>query len=66
MNHVQHSRTKYIEIKHHLIIDYVQKGVIDIQFNDIDHQWDNIFTTPLTIEKVYFTKKNLNKTFVED
>lgn len=36
-NLVQHSRTKHIETKHHFIKDYVQKGVIDIQFINIDH-----------------------------
>lgn len=49
-NLVQHSKTKHIEIKYHLIRDYVYKGVIDIQFIDIDHQWADIFTKPLTIE----------------
>ena len=35
-NHILHSRAKHIEIKHHFIKDYVQKGVLDIQFNDTD------------------------------
>jgi hypothetical protein len=37
-NLIMHSRDKHIEIKHHLIKDYVQKGVSDIHFIDIDHQ----------------------------
>jgi len=37
-NPILHSRAKHIEIKHHFIRDYVQKGVLDIQFIDTDHQ----------------------------
>jgi len=36
-NPILHSRAKHIEIKHHFIRDYVQKGVLDIQFIDTDH-----------------------------
>lgn len=48
-NSIQHLRTNHIEIKHHFITDFVQKGVIDIQLIDINHQWTDIFTKPLTI-----------------
>jgi len=37
-NLILHSRVKHIEIKHHFIRDYVQKGTFDIQFIDIEHQ----------------------------
>ena len=30
-NRILHLRAKHIEIKHHFIRDYVQKGVLDIQ-----------------------------------
>ena len=30
-NLVWHYRTKHVEIKHHFIRDYVQKGIIDIR-----------------------------------
>ena len=29
-NLIQHSRTKYIEIKHHFIRDYVHKGILNL------------------------------------
>ena len=58
------SRAKHIEIKHHFIRDYVQKGVLDIQFIDTDHQWADIFTKPLTEERFDFIKKNLNMHYV--
>ena len=65
-NPVQHSRTKHIEIKYHFIRDYVQKGIIDIQFIDSDHQWADIFTKPLVITQFDFIKKNLNMVFVKE
>jgi len=61
-----YSRAKHIEIKHHFIRDYVQKGILDIQFIDTEHQWADIFTKPLTVERFDFIKKNLNMHFVSD
>jgi len=52
-NPIRHSRAKHIEIKHHFIRDYVQKGILDIQFIDTEHQWADI-------------TKNLNMHFVFD
>jgi len=65
-NPIIHSRAKHIEIKHHFIIDYVKKGILDIQFIDIEHQCANIFTKPLTVEIFDFIKKILNMHFVSD
>jgi len=65
-NLILHSRAKYIEIKHHFIRDHVQKGILDIQFIDTEHQWADIFTKPLTMERFDFIKKNLNIHFVSD
>jgi hypothetical protein len=66
MNPILHSRAKHIEIKHHFIRDYVQKGILDIQFIDTGHQWADIFTKPLIVERFDFIKKNLNMHFVSD
>jgi len=65
-NLILHSRAKHIEIKHHFIRDYVQKGILDIQFIDIDHQCADIFTKTLTVESFNFIKKNLNMHFVSE
>jgi len=65
-NLILHSRAKHIEIKHHFIRDYVQKGILDKQFIDTEHQWADIFTKPLTMERYDFIKKNLNMHFVSD
>ena len=62
--HILHSRAKHIEIKHHFIRDYVQKGILDIQFIDTDHHRADIFTKPLIVERFNFIKKNLNMHFV--
>ena len=63
-NPILHSRAKHFEIKHHFIRDYVQKGILDIQFIDIEHQWDDIFSKPLTVDIFDFLKKNLKMHFV--
>jgi len=65
-NPILHSRAKHIEIKHHFIREYVQKGILDIQFIDIEHQWTDIFTKPLTVERFDFIKKNLNMHYVSE
>jgi hypothetical protein len=65
-NPILHSRAKHIEIKHHFIRDYVQKGVIDIQFIDTEHQWADIFTKPLAIERFDCIKKDLNMVLVSE
>ena len=65
-NPILHSRAKHIEIKHHFIRDHVQKGTINIQFIDTEHQWADIFTKPLAIERFDFIKKNLNMHFITE
>jgi len=65
-NPILHSRAKHIEIKYHFIRDYVQKGILDIKFIDTEHQWPNIFTKPLIVERFDFIKKNFNMHFVSD
>ena len=63
-NPILHSRVKHIEIN--FIRYYVQKGILDIQFIDTEHQLADIFTKPLSIERFDFIKKNLNMHFVFD
>ena len=43
-----------------------KNGILDIQFIDTEHQWADIFTKPLTMERFDFIKKNLNMHFVSD
>ena len=65
-NPILHSKAKHIEIKHHFIRDYVQKGILVIQFIDTEHQWADIFTKPLIVERFDFINKNLNMHFMSD
>ena len=51
-NHVQHSRTKHIQVRHHFIRDHVAKGDIDLKHVRTDKQIADIFTKPLD-EKVF-------------
>ena len=51
-NHVQHSRTKHIEARHHFIRDHVAKGDIDLKHVQTDKQLADIFTKPVD-EKIF-------------
>ncbi len=46
-NHIQHSRTKHIEIRYHFIGDHLQNGDIELEFVSTNPQWVDIFTKPL-------------------
>ncbi|GJW64209.1 copia protein [Tanacetum coccineum] len=49
-NHVLHSRTKHIEIRHHFLRDNVQKGSISIEKVSSENNIDDILTKPLKQE----------------
>jgi len=57
--HIQHSRSKHIEIKHHFIRDHVQKKDIALSFVDTDNQLADIFTKPLVEYRFNFIKEKL-------
>ena len=46
-NLIQHSRTKYIDIRHHFLRDHVQNGGISLEFVNTNNQLANIFTKAL-------------------
>lgn len=54
-----HSIVKHIQIKNHFIRDYVQMGITNLKFIYTDHQYDDIFTKPLTEDKFVFILKIL-------
>ena len=58
-NHVQHSRTKHIDIRHHFLRDHVQNGDISLEFVDINNQLADIFIKPLNDERLNFIKHDL-------
>nr|GEU97378.1 retrotransposon protein, putative, Ty1-copia subclass [Tanacetum cinerariifolium] len=53
-NNVQHSRSKYIDIRHHVIRDQVEKGVVELYFVMTDYQLADIFTKALPRERFEF------------
>ena len=46
-NPVQHSRTKHIEVRHHFLRDYVEKGLVSMNFVGTNDQITDIFTKAL-------------------
>lgn len=57
-NTVFHDRSKHIEIKYHFIRDYVQKGVVKLEYISTNEQVADIFTKALPQGKhVYFRDK---------
>nr|GEU68626.1 retrovirus-related Pol polyprotein from transposon TNT 1-94 [Tanacetum cinerariifolium] len=60
-NNVQHSRSKYIDIRHHFIQEQVEKGVVELYFVTTDYQLANIFTKALPRERFEFLLPRLDK-----
>ncbi|GJW83255.1 hypothetical protein Tco_0156400 [Tanacetum coccineum] len=53
-NNVQHTRSKYIDIRHHFIQEQVEKGVVKLYFVTTDYQLADIFTKALPRERFEF------------
>ena len=62
-NPILHSKAKHIEIKHYFIRNYIQKGVLTLNFVDTDHQWADIFTKPISEDRFKFLLKNISMEF---
>jgi methyl coenzyme M reductase subunit D len=58
-NHVQHSRTKHIDIHHHFLRDHVAKGDIILGVRSED-QLADIFTKPLDKTRFCMLRNELN------
>nr|GEY49110.1 retrovirus-related Pol polyprotein from transposon TNT 1-94 [Tanacetum cinerariifolium] len=57
-NNVQHSRSKHIDIKYHFIKEYVENGVIELYFINIEYQLADLFTKALGRDRIeFFTNK---------
>ena len=46
-NPIQHSMTKHISIRYHLIREHVDEGTMELYFVPTDQQLADIFTKPL-------------------
>jgi hypothetical protein len=57
-NPIFHDRSKHIEIRYHFIRDWVQRGVVQLEYIPIDEQIADILTKSLPRGKhVYFKDK---------
>nr|GFA95218.1 copia protein [Tanacetum cinerariifolium] len=58
-NNVQHSRSKHIDIRHHIIQDQVERGVVELYFVTTDYQLADIFTKVLPRQRFEFILSRL-------
>nr|GEV39571.1 retrovirus-related Pol polyprotein from transposon TNT 1-94 [Tanacetum cinerariifolium] len=58
-NNVHHSRSKHIDIQHHVIQEQVKKGVVELFFVTTDYQLADIFTKALPRERFEFLLSRL-------
>jgi len=56
-NLMQHSRTKYIDIIHHLIRDVVESKIVSLECVNIEYQLVDLFIKPLNGLKFKFLRK---------
>ena len=56
---MQHSKIEHIEIRHHFLRDYAQKGDITLEFVSTKDQLVNIFTKPLSEEQFVDIRRQL-------
>nr|GEW06595.1 uncharacterized mitochondrial protein AtMg00810-like [Tanacetum cinerariifolium] len=58
-NNVQHSRSKYIDIKYHFIKEQVENGVIELYFVNTEYQLADLFTKALGQDRIEFLTTKL-------
>nr|GEX46545.1 retrovirus-related Pol polyprotein from transposon TNT 1-94 [Tanacetum cinerariifolium] len=51
-NHVQHSRTKHIDVHYHFIKEKVEKGIVELFFIGTEYQLADLFTKALPVERI--------------
>jgi hypothetical protein len=54
-----HDQSKYIEIRYHFIRDYVQRGVVELQYISTGEQFEDILTKALGRGKFVFFRNKL-------
>nr|GFB06394.1 retrovirus-related Pol polyprotein from transposon TNT 1-94 [Tanacetum cinerariifolium] len=58
-NNVQHSRSKYIDIRYHFIKEQVEQGVIELYFVNTEYQLADLFTKALGRDRIEFHTNKL-------
>nr|GEZ36246.1 retrovirus-related Pol polyprotein from transposon TNT 1-94 [Tanacetum cinerariifolium] len=58
-NPVQHTRTKYIDVRYHFIKDHVEKETIELYFVGTEYQLADLFTKSLPEARFKFLVKKL-------
>nr|GFA07344.1 retrotransposon protein, putative, unclassified [Tanacetum cinerariifolium] len=58
-SNVQHSRSKYIDIRYHFIKEQVENGVIELYFVNIEYQLADLFTKALGRDRIEFLTNKL-------
>ncbi|GKC82032.1 retrovirus-related pol polyprotein from transposon TNT 1-94, partial [Tanacetum coccineum] len=58
-NPVQHTRTKHIDVRYHVIKDYVEKGTIELYFIGTEYQLADLFTKSLPEARFKFLVEKL-------
>nr|GEW02233.1 putative RNA-directed DNA polymerase [Tanacetum cinerariifolium] len=58
-NHVQHSRTKYIDVRYHFIKEKVKKGIVELFFVGTEYQLADLFTKALPVERTEYQLADL-------
>nr|GEV39921.1 uncharacterized mitochondrial protein AtMg00810-like [Tanacetum cinerariifolium] len=53
-NPVQHSRTKHIDVRYHLIKEKVKKGIVELFFVRTEYQLADLFTKALPVERFQY------------
>lgn len=63
-NHVQHSRTKHIDIRYHFIRDLVEEKVLILEHISTDHQLADILIKSLDPTRFELLRKSLGVYFL--
>nr|GEX31046.1 integrase, catalytic region, zinc finger, CCHC-type, peptidase aspartic, catalytic [Tanacetum cinerariifolium] len=58
-NPVQHSRTKYIDVRYHFIKEKVEKGIVELFFIGTEYQLADLFTKALPEERFKYLVRRL-------
>nr|GFB00547.1 hypothetical protein [Tanacetum cinerariifolium] len=58
-NPVQHSRTKYIDVRYHFIKEKVEKGIVELFFVGTEYQLGDLFTKALPVERFQYLVRRL-------